>query len=492
MKKLSLLLLAITLSLFAQSDSTAASGNDNGEKMSGSIVAGATTINGQNYQQLGFRADIPLGKFGFGLDVQLLIDADGQIRKEDWDQVEDYFDKIYYLRYGKKGEPFYMRVGGLDNSTLGYGIAMNGYSNMVQYPNVKRLGMESSFETENLGAEIVINNFKEMLQDQPGMLIGARGFYKVWGDLRVGAGVVADLNEFNGLTDTDGDGYSDRMDYYPNDGDLVTKRDYIVRELTRQNYNLTQIHDIVQAMIAIGEMDSLTADSLAQYGDSTSTSAMVTFDVGYPLIKGDLFSLDVYGQAAQIIDYGFGFAAPAAVAKMGPLTLRAEYRHSGKEFLFNFYDQTYELQRATFINNGGKLLAYTKKDMLKGLEPMNGFFAGASFNAFGFLTLGLDYQQMSGDSTDIKSIRGELAINAEKIPKLSKAKAYYIQNNVEDFSTWKSEGAILGYVIGYKVSEGVSLDFNYRYNFEDRNGDGKIKGSDETIKTIGITTTMIF
>jgi len=288
MKKLTILLLALSLGLFAQSDSTAAATGDNGDKMSGSLVAGSTTINGQNYQQLGFRADIPLGKFGFGLDVQLLIDADGKIRKEDWDQAEDYFDKIYYLRYGKKGEPFYVRVGGLENSTLGYGIAMNGYSNMVQYPNVKRIGMESSFETENLGAEIVVNNFKEMLQDQPGMLFGARGFYKVWGDLRVGAGVVTDLNEYNGLTDTDGDGYSDRMDYYPNDGDLVTKRDYIERELARQNYNSTQIHDIVQAMIAIGEMDSLTASQLAKYGDSTSTSAMVTFDVGYPLIKGDL------------------------------------------------------------------------------------------------------------------------------------------------------------------------------------------------------------
>ena len=71
--------------------------------MSGAV--GATTINGLNYQYFSLRPDISFWRFGLGLDLAFYFDSDGKLREEDWDETQDYIDKIYYLRYGKPGDP---------------------------------------------------------------------------------------------------------------------------------------------------------------------------------------------------------------------------------------------------------------------------------------------------------------------------------------------------------------------------------------------------
>ncbi len=110
---------------------------------------GMVIINGKIYQQFGLRPDIPFGKFGVGLDLTFRFDEDGNFKDDEWDEGRDYIDKLYYLRYGLPGDPFYLRVGALDNVTLGYGLIMRRYANTIQYPEVKRIGIYSEgFEVE--------------------------------------------------------------------------------------------------------------------------------------------------------------------------------------------------------------------------------------------------------------------------------------------------------------------------------------------------------
>jgi hypothetical protein len=90
-----------------------------------------------------------------------------------------------------------------------------------------------------------------------------------------------------------------------------------------------------------------------------------------------------------------------------------------------------------------------------------------------------------------KSLRGELVLNKDLLPMLSKAKAYYVQNNVEKLE-WKTESTVMGAVVGILVGENVSIDFNYRITYEDKNGDGKIKGDDEEITNISVSTSALF
>ena len=90
-----------------------------------------------------------------------------------------------------------------------------------------------------------------------------------------------------------------------------------------------------------------------------------------------------------------------------------------------------------------------------------------------------------------KSLRGELVLNKDLLPMLSKAKAYYVQNNVEKLE-WKTESTVIGAVVGIMFGENVSIDFNYRITYEDKNGDGKIKGDDEEITNISVSTSALF
>ena len=94
-------------------------------------IFGAVSIDGKNYQQIGLRPEIKLWKLGIGLDINLLFDDEGKVRKEDWDEWKDYLDKIYYIRWGQKGDLFSFRYGGLAVTTLGYGTLITGYTNML-------------------------------------------------------------------------------------------------------------------------------------------------------------------------------------------------------------------------------------------------------------------------------------------------------------------------------------------------------------------------
>lgn len=454
------------------------------DKIGGSVIVGATTLNGQNFQQLGLRADIPIWKLGFGLDIQLYIDDQGNIREEDWDEFQDYLDKVYYIRWAKKGDPFYLKVGGLDNSTLGYGIAVNNYSNMVQYPTYKRIGMESSFQLGKIGGEIFINNFKELMQDKPGMVMGLRGTYQVIGKLKVGGFLASDFNEYNGLFDTDNDGYPDAIDRYPTDDQLVVERDYWAQKLAGRSDSLQTINTLIE----IGELDPTTQADLPQYADSSSTVTIIGVDAGYALLETDLAKLDVYAQAAQIVDYGFGFSFPGVRFKLGPVTATAEFRHANEKFLFGYFNNTYELERARTF--GTQVIK--KSQLLDTVGAMNGFYAGLSFDLFKLMVLSVNYQDLQGDSLNAKSLGGALSIKEKLIPKIATAKAYYSQENVDDISELKTPSTIMGYVIGMEVSGGVSLNVDNRYTFEDRDGNGKIEGSDETIKSISIYTAIKF
>jgi hypothetical protein len=64
-------------------------------------VVGAVTVDGVTYSQIRLRPEIEFGKLGVGLDIDLLIDSDGKIRQEDWNDWKDYLGKLFYIRYGR-------------------------------------------------------------------------------------------------------------------------------------------------------------------------------------------------------------------------------------------------------------------------------------------------------------------------------------------------------------------------------------------------------
>lgn len=497
----------ISAQTFSDSGTTEDISTDTTSGFAIGTVLGATTIDGENYQQIAFRADIPIGKLGIGLDIQLNLDEDGQIRKEDWDEFGDYLDKFYYIRWARKGDPLYVKVGGLDYSYLGYQNVINGYSNMIEYPTVKRWGMETSFyfgkdadgnSKKKLGAEFFINNFKETFRDNPSMLFGTRVFYRPVGKLEIGATYASDLNEYNGLGDSDDDGIPDEIDQYPYDSDWATERDKKETALSELGLSDDAIEQHIANEIAIGDLDSLSHDDLFNLNDNTSTSKVWSVDIGYPVIERTRVKLDIYSQFTRIVNYGWGITAPGLrflIGQKGFFTFRAEYRKASKEFMYGYYDYTYEMQRANFVTDtAGNLVIKTKQEMLKDItDDLNGIFVGLDIKLGGYILMTAEYQDLRGDDISRKSVRGEVGIG-DKLKEIIPVdvKGYYYQSNVEDFTTWKTPSTILGYTLAYKIKGTVSMGFDFRYTFKDLDGSGEINGSDEMIKTIGLKSSVTF
>ena len=130
---------------------------------------GAVTIDGELYNQIAFRPTFTIGKLSMGLDLAVYINAEGKISKHNWDEFTDYLNMLYYLSWATKFDPFYLRLGGLDEVTLVNGILIDRYTNMLEYPVNKRFGTEIG----------ITNKFKE----DRGLAISFYGFMADWTEM---------------------------------------------------------------------------------------------------------------------------------------------------------------------------------------------------------------------------------------------------------------------------------------------------------------------
>ena len=131
---------------------------------------GSVTVGQEQFYRMSFRPDLPIGKWGVALDLELFIEGNGNISTRGWEfgSGTETFDsllrKIYYVRYGRSDDPVFFKVGALDRVTLGYGLIMAYYRNTVQYPGVKKTGLQFRLEEiggSSFGIEGILNNVQD-------------------------------------------------------------------------------------------------------------------------------------------------------------------------------------------------------------------------------------------------------------------------------------------------------------------------------------------
>ncbi len=457
------------------------------------LAVGSATINDTIYNQVALRPELSFGKLGIGLDLVMYIDNEGNVRKDEWDEPSDFIDKLLYIRWGQKSDPFWLVWGSLDNVTLGYGGLLSGYSNMMEFPSVRKVGINTGFGFGNFGTEIFLSNMKDF--SRGGTLMGLRGTYKISEALpiTIGMNFVQDMNQFSGLKDKDGDNYPDMFDDFPDDKTLWNDTDGDgIPDINGGNKTPDGGWDIDADGNNILDSQQTDLKLKSEPFKSNNNEAVAqgfAFDIGYPVVRSKAFSLEIYSELNTLsfsqskgdTTYfkrdkmnGSGITVPGMRASVfGFLNLSFEYRIKKGYFVPQFFDGSYDLSRVTVQTTDSGILVRTKDQVIfsdpQSNKDTKGMYGSASANLFNFLTFNASYANMKADTTEFNSFNAMLNLNAENIPKLSVAQAYYQRNNDKnpfDFSN-PSINTVFGYKVGYEVSKGVSVIWDFRQYYRD-------------------------
>ena len=472
---------------------------------------GSATLDGVLYNQLSLRPEVNIGKLGFGLDLVIYLDNEGNIRPDEWDIKNDpsmLLDKILFIRYADKTDPAWVKYGSIEGMTLGYGGLMSGYSNMMEFPSVRRVGINTGFNLGPVSGEIFLANVKDF--SRGGTLIGFRTAYTISDNfpLSIGMNYVTDANMFSGLKDRDEDTFPDVFDDFPDDSTLWNDTDGDGWPDPGQGSSVPDSLIDIDAdgdNIVDGNENAdeilLKATPFSLQENKASVSGWAV-DIGYPLLQSSIIDLTVYAEynslsfpvsvASDTVSFnrpersGTGLSIPGVRSSLfGLLHLSLEYRLINGSYVPQFFDQSYDLNRVVTQSFAGATSIQTK-DMFvftdsSGATSSQGLFGSASLDLFNLATFSASYANMRMDTTDYKSFYAFINLNAENIPKVSTAMAYYHRNNDDnpfDFEN-PTVNTVMGYRVGYELSKGVSLIWDFRQYYRD-DGTGKLQPIKQT------------
>ena len=454
-------------------------------QMGGSV--GATTINGETYTRIRLNPELSFWKFGVGLDIDFLITGDGDIREEDWDEWQDYINKILYLRYAHRGDPFYALVGSFPSYTLANGLIINGYTNMLNYPDQKKIGGYMGFNTDlsGFGMEMFAADFRQF------DIFATRAHFKplevstvpLLESLVLGVSFAHDRDQYLRFEDTDGDNVPDIFDDFPDNSSFAVDTD---GDGFPDGIDIDADGDNIYDPVD----DDIQLATRPVYDKAESVTIIGT-DYLLPIIDADYLKLYHYAEVAKIVDYGHGFIFPGFGAKVAIFDFKLEGRRFDDEFIPGFFDYLYDDQRA-FVR-GEEI--YTKTSILSGINASTGWYGSATTNIANIVYFDLAYQDMYGkDVATGKSLWVGLRAETSMIPKIKEATIMYSQTNKEyiNFKYFRNENATVSGKISYELGGNSYLVGNYQERYTDINNDGRIIGEDEIAKTFSFTVEFKF
>ena len=505
---------------------------------------GSVTVGQEQFYRMSFRPDVPIGKWGVALDLELFIEGNGNISTRGWEfgsgtqTFDSLLRKIYYVRYGRSDDPVFFKVGALDRVTLGYGLIMADYRNTVQYPGVKKTGLQFRLEEiggSSFGIEGILNNVQDF--QEGGALLGARAFGQIGGKLELGLTYVTDLDQYSGLRDGDDDGVPDEVDAFPDNANraLDNDGDGVPDELDSDDDNDGVID--VDALSGFNtEISSALFGLNADFGDAFPVDQRVNrrkpfnkdqvgrdafsilgLDLGYPLAQHKTLALKLYGQFALLLDdedalsdfdaqqqgvfpgnrkaEGFGIAAPGLWLDVGPLNGQIEFRHFRDDFDARYFDEIYELDRARLDLASGR--ARSKDAHLIRGADLNGVFGRLGAELGQYLDASASYQYLTGQDDPKQQLIGYAALSSkllEQIPRFTRASAYYQKNNIgtslnangddKDGFLESTADTFYGYEIGLEMAGGAAVLWDTRFVFERGADQRLVRRKIMTIETV--------
>ncbi len=467
------------------------------------ISAGSVTVGNEQWTRIAVSPDIPIWKFGIGLDIELFVDAMGNFSNKAWnfdrdDWAESVLRKIKYLRFGYESDPVFVKIGGLSSVTLGYGLLVDRMTNMLHYPDQKLLGAQfylNGISPVGVTLQAVSPDLLEF--KNKGGVAAARlavcpvkpTNIPILSNLSIGATYAVDRNEYAPARS------------WSSTGDPRDRNNNGVFDVAywRSKYSPA----IVDSLITHGDADTSRFTIDTTYRDSVSQYALFCADIGVPLIKTDFLGLDVYGQAAIVADTamfkqdrtGWGFGAPGVALRAGPVTAGAEYRHVHGKFIPGYFGPYYfdeRLQRYPVVETKSQSVANSDLD---------GVFGQLGFNIVNFVCIGGSYQYLAGKNNRkdqrIELMGGLGDALLKRIPKISKAEVYLDKLNIgSTLMGVDSTGAVrydaffdptpsyyYGFRIGVAITQGAALIWDSRFGYQWDANHNLVSDNNVSVKT---------
>ncbi|URA10062.1 hypothetical protein [Thermospira aquatica] len=369
---------------------------------------GNITIDGTNYLSLRLQPDLSLGKFGIGLDLNLEFDPNWNFRTSEWNTWQAVLSKILYIRYGLKNDPFYIKVGNIDDFTLGNGWIMRRFSNMRDFPSVKKLGLAFDMDFKIAGFESAVDN--------------------IW------------------------------------DWDIMGLRAY-VRPLQPTKIFLIEKLEIGTTVAADLDPGNPTppADKPYQFTDSNQKPVVVVgADMRLPVVSSPVFSLVPYLDGAFILGKGTGEAVGLQGGILSIIPYRFEVRILQPRFVPTYFDSYYESIRSTKYDSLDNYSNhYAGWAFNSGLSLMNGalFFDFTIEDDWGDASLPTLNLSLGATKEVLKLFDIKATWSRQNIAEWS------------DVFKYESENSQLGLLINYYASQNLILAIEYKRTFKlDENG----------------------
>lgn len=301
---------------------------------------GSITINGETWAKAVIQPSLAFGKLKMGLYLPIIYSTnlfdpetwyhpggndewsfgfDKGWNKDNWsealfDAANDLALKIKYLEYGKQFvDPFYLKLGNLNNFTIGHGLVMRNYANDSDFPSIRRIGVNIGLDSGAWGFELMSN---DLINTE---ILGGRVFVRPIPDFKLAIGLsgVADLYPAKAVnTDEQADKY----------GDPVFIGSALDMDLPIVNSQIFGLRLFADAAVMVPYLrDDFTLNG------KTGNSG---------------FRYDMVWTGSEIQNWG---ASTGFIGNVLFIDWRLEYRYFTGAFRPAFFDSGYERRRASLV-----------------------------------------------------------------------------------------------------------------------------------------------
>lgn len=382
------------------------------------LKAGAfnRVMNDQSYIVTSFKPYLSYAKFYLAMDLEFQFEKSGALKQDDWDNWKAIKQKFEVVGYGTQEDPFFFRLGILDDVSLGYGILVNHFRNDTYYPNTKKLGLFAGYDLGYNGAALFTENTVNF------KMLGGRLFMRPLYGLD-SKNTPEAIRKFQ-------IGFSYVLDSDPYDQDS-------------------------------GDINASFFGNDNKTSGSVATKAYA-FDIMVPYYTDELFSLNNYIQYGSILNLGsaIGYGFLGKVFKY--LDYKAEIIYSWNGFIPSYFNSFYD-QREVRMNQ------YTNA-----ASAANGWGYLASIGSKLFdnqFIIGIEF---SGSKQNSPMFMAYSQLKPTLLQRLYLKLSYQKKNISGITDLFMSDSANLSTIfiseIGYEISNNATISFRYIKNFVEMNG----------------------